>query len=71
VFVWFAIATEAVLIITGSLVIAAVLILFFSLLSAAASTVFRAVLFSYATGKELPGEVESAELSQAFLPAND
>lgn len=69
--VFFGIRTEVLFLTIVSMATAAVLILFFTLLSAAASTVFKAVLFSYATGKELPDQINSCDLSQAFLQDRD
>ncbi|MBS3821682.1 MAG: hypothetical protein GVY16_03595 [Planctomycetes bacterium] len=67
--IWVAINTGAMFVTVMSIAGAIALIVFVASLGAAADMVFKALLFSYATGKELPEQVQAEEFSYAFRPA--
>ncbi len=68
---WMGFSVGTPIAVGAAIAVAVILILTFGCLSSAAGMVFKAILFSYATGKSLPETVPAAELANAFRQAPD
>jgi hypothetical protein len=64
--VWVALTTGTMAVTVLAIAMAICLVVFAASLAAAADMIFKAVLYSYATNKDLPPAVQSAELANAF-----
>jgi len=63
-----AISAESIVGLVLVVIVGALVILFVTAFTSAADVVFKAVLYNYATGRDLPAQIDTARFEAAFAP---